>query len=296
MNQLRGSSSADVDFASYTDEEVDVLAQPNYKKNGFCGTTAQADRAKPTRSKAQERTNMADNEYCMCMKQKCCGGYSKCESNRSICTRSGFNCVMILDEPFPLDYDMIESKVCDSPKYKTICSTPVDEDFVLDSASEVEGDKFHVDGIVEVFETENEEVLNADIKCIWNSPFQACTGAYPKLYTCSVPKYSKVCCTDSTITQSKFDKYGTCTKGGAVPVPPAPTPTKPTQPTYDSIKCYWDSTWTKCKNPYPVPYTCDGKQKNVCCTVSSITKPTLKDFGTCTKVGAATEDSAVKIY
>ena len=67
-------------------------------------------------------------EHCMCMSQKCCGGYNKCEKNRATCTSNGFNCVQqTLDDVFS---GVIATNVCDQRKYSNICTSDEDEDFV----------------------------------------------------------------------------------------------------------------------------------------------------------------------
>lgn len=75
--------------------------------------------------------------------------------------------------------------------------------------------------------------------------------------------------------------------------------TRRAQKTADSIKCTWDEkfditkshlkTCKKLKDEHTVPYTCDGQYTNVCCTVSSIVIPVFEKFGTCFKVGSATD-------
>ncbi len=53
-------------------------------------------------------------EHCMCMNQKCCGGYNKCEKNRATCTSNGFNCVQqTLDDVFS---GVMATDVCDQRK------------------------------------------------------------------------------------------------------------------------------------------------------------------------------------
>ena len=65
----------------------------------------------------------------MCMNQKCCGGYNKCEKNRATCTSNGFNCVQqTLDDVFS---GVMATDVCDQRKqYSNICTSDEDEDFV----------------------------------------------------------------------------------------------------------------------------------------------------------------------
>ena len=66
----------------------------------------------------------------------------------------------------------------------------------------------------------------------------------------------------------------------------------------NGVRCTWESSFEKtsnhkqaCKslnNGYTVPYTCDGEYtRNICCTVSSIVKPTFDRFVTCYMNGAA---------
>lgn len=65
----------------------------------------------------------------------------------------------------------------------------------------------------------------------------------------------------------------------------------------NGLQCTWKPSFEKrsnhkqaCKslnNGYTVPYTCDGEYRNICCTVSSIVKPTFDRFGTCYMNGAA---------
>lgn len=100
--------------------EVADGQQDHHKKNGMCGLDAQAEWAKNPNKYA------AVKELCMCMNQKCCGGYNKCEMNRATCTSNGFNCVQSLDDIF-LGV-MAPPNVCDLPKYSNICIE--DKDFV----------------------------------------------------------------------------------------------------------------------------------------------------------------------
>ena len=86
----------------------------------------------------------------------------------------------------------------------------------------------------------------------------------------------------------------------AQPVHPVPAPTPVKTPTgRDSLKCTWDSrldnfsnhkkVCQSLNNDYTVPYTCDGKYTNICCTVSGIVNSTVgnKSFGFCRKAGVA---------
>ena len=102
--------------------EVAEGQQDHHKKSGTCGLNAQAEWAKyPT-----EYTEV--KEFCMCMNQKCCGGYNKCEANRATCTSNGFNCVQqTLDDVFS---GVMATNVCDQRKYSNICTSDEDEDFV----------------------------------------------------------------------------------------------------------------------------------------------------------------------
>lgn len=149
VSQLRGSPSAvDVDFKSYTeeekssmtkqqpektynDDETNVLEvfspafddaegqQEKYRRLGKCGTTAQAARAR-----VNTRDSRKDDEYCMCMDQRCCGDINSCQSNSRHCAEYGFNCV----EPVG---DINVSNVCNSRRYTFIC---FDDDVLFDVA------------------------------------------------------------------------------------------------------------------------------------------------------------------
>jgi hypothetical protein len=103
------------DFDSAFVEVAKEGKQPRHKKLGVCGLDAQAEWAKHPNQYAQEK------ERCMCMNQKCCGGYNKCEKNRATCTNNGFNCVQqsSLEDIF---VDVTASNVCDRPKYTNICA------------------------------------------------------------------------------------------------------------------------------------------------------------------------------
>lgn len=104
------------DFDSAFVEVAGEGQQPRHKKLGVCGLDAQAEWAKHPNKYAEEK------ERCMCMNQKCCGGYNKCEKNRATCTNNGFNCVQqsSLDDIF---VDVMAPNVCDLPKYSNICAT-----------------------------------------------------------------------------------------------------------------------------------------------------------------------------
>ena len=110
------------DFDSAFVEVAEEGQQPKHKKLGACGLDAQAEWAKHPNKYAEEK------ERCMCMNQKCCGGYNKCEKNRATCTSNGFNCVQqTLDDVFS---GVIATNVCDQRKYSNICTSDEDEDFV----------------------------------------------------------------------------------------------------------------------------------------------------------------------
>ena len=95
--------------------------QPKHKKSGMCGLDAQAEWEKYPDKYTEVK------ELCMCMNQKCCGGYNKCEAHRATCTSNGFNCVKPLDDVF---LGVMAYNVCDKPKYSDICISDEDEDFV----------------------------------------------------------------------------------------------------------------------------------------------------------------------
>jgi hypothetical protein len=103
------------DFDSAFVEVAEEGQQPKHKKLGACGLDAQAEWAKHPNKYAEEK------ERCMCMNQKCCGGYNKCEKNRATCTNNGFNCVQqsSLEDIF---VDVMASNVCDGLKYANICA------------------------------------------------------------------------------------------------------------------------------------------------------------------------------
>lgn len=101
--------------------EVADGQQPKHKKSGMCGLDAQAEWAKYPNKYTEVK------ELCMCMNQKCCGGYNKCEANRAKCVSNGFNCVKPLDDVF---LGVMAYNVCDKPKYSDICISDEDEDFV----------------------------------------------------------------------------------------------------------------------------------------------------------------------
>lgn len=100
------------DFDSAFVEVVEESQQPKHKKSGVCGLDAQAEWTKHPNKYAEEK------ERCMCMNQKCCGGYNKCEKNRAACTKNGFNCA--LDDI--LFVGVMAPNVCDRPKYSNICA------------------------------------------------------------------------------------------------------------------------------------------------------------------------------
>ena len=153
------------------------------------------------------------------------------------------------------------------PQLRGSSAVGVDEDF----------DKYDDENNIALFA----ETANNDIKCIWSSPFQACKGQYPVLYTCSVAKYSKVCCTVSSITKPKFNTYGQCTKGGSVPAPTPPAP----KPTQANLQCIWNSPFKECTGQHPVLYSCSvAKYSKVCCTVSTIHEANMSPYGRCTFV------------
>lgn len=163
-----------------------------------------------------------------------------------------------------------------------------DEDlnFIVEEIESVTEIAIVVDEVLDKDDVENSialiaETANNDIKCIWNSPFQTCKGQYPVLYTCSVAKYSKVCCTVSSVTKPKFNTYGQCTKGGSVPAPTPPAP----KPTQANLQCIWNSPFKECTGQYPVLYSCSvAKYSKVCCTVSTIYEANLNPYGRCTIV------------
>jgi hypothetical protein len=102
---------------------IEVGQQSKHKKSGVCGLDAQAEWAKHPNKYAEEK------ERCMCMNQKCCGGYNKCEKNRATCTSNGFNCVQQSSSLDDIFVDVMAPNVCDLPKYSNICALP-DDDFV----------------------------------------------------------------------------------------------------------------------------------------------------------------------
>ena len=101
--------------------EVADGQQPKHKKSGVCGLDAQAEWAKHPNKYAEEK------ERCMCMNQKCCGGYNKCEKNRATCTSNGFNCVQQSSFLEDIFVDVTAPNVCDLPKYSNICALPDDD-------------------------------------------------------------------------------------------------------------------------------------------------------------------------
>jgi hypothetical protein len=199
----------------------------------------------------------------------------------------GFNCPKEDDASFLFDF---EGLGIDCGKYDTSdCSDEDDEDLNIIAVEEIEPvieNAVVVDVDLDKNDVKNDIALasegtNNDIKCIWNSPFQACNGQYPVLYTCSVAKYSKVCCTVSSIKNPKFNTYGQCTKGGSVPAPTPPAPT----PTQANLKCIWNSPFKGCMGQYPVLYSCSvAKYSKVCCNVSTIHEANLNPYGRCTFV------------
>jgi len=250
------------------DEDFD-----KYKDSGKCGTQ------KDGRAKHEDE--------CICINQNCCSGDAKCNSNKSFCNKMGFNCPKDEDASFFFDFAGLG---IDCGKYDTSdCSDDDDEDLNAIAVEEIESvieNAIAVDEVLDKDDVENNialfaETVNNDIKCIWNSPFQACKGQYPVLYTCSVAKYSKVCCTVSSITKPKFNTYGQCTKGGSVPAPTPPAP----KPTQANLQCIWNSPFKKCTGQHPVLYSCSvAKYSKVCCTVSTIYEANMSPYGRCTIV------------
>ena len=105
------------DFDSAFVEVAEEGQQPRHKKLGVCGLDAHAEWAKHPNKYAEEK------ERCMCMNQKCCGGYNKCEKNRATCTNNGFNCVQQSSFLEDIFVDVTAPNVCDRPKYSNICAT-----------------------------------------------------------------------------------------------------------------------------------------------------------------------------
>ncbi|KAL3762742.1 hypothetical protein ACHAW5_006553 [Stephanodiscus triporus] len=152
-----------------------------------------------------------------------------------------------------------------------------------------------------------------DILCTWQEwfdgfaeePEQACVqfndGYHTVPYSCD-GDYEIVCCTVSDLVSTILDPFGTCTRIGDAESSPSlqeGTPAASPGSSPDKIRCTsqeWFDEFVEepgqvCVNfddgDHTVPYSCDGENEIVCCTVSDLVNFILDPFGTCTRIGDA---------